>query len=60
MLKFLIDEDIPRSTAKVLRDRGYKVLDVRDCRLRGEADEELADIQELLLLISLMKYPLQS
>lgn len=41
MLKFLIDEDIPRSTAKVLRNRGYKVLDVRDCALRGEADEEV-------------------
>jgi predicted nuclease of predicted toxin-antitoxin system len=41
MLKFLIDEDIPRSTAKVLRDRGHKVLDVRDCGLRGEADEEV-------------------
>jgi predicted nuclease of predicted toxin-antitoxin system len=41
MLKFLIDEDIPRSTAKVLRDRGHKVLDVRDCGLRGEADKEV-------------------
>ena len=41
MLKFLIDEDIPRSTAKVLTDRGYKVLDVRDCNLRGEVDEEV-------------------
>jgi predicted nuclease of predicted toxin-antitoxin system len=41
MLTFLIDEDIPRSTAKALRDRGYKVLDVRDYGLRGEADEEV-------------------
>jgi predicted nuclease of predicted toxin-antitoxin system len=41
MLKFLIDEDIPRSTAKVLRDRGYEVLDVRDCGLRGDSDEEV-------------------
>jgi predicted nuclease of predicted toxin-antitoxin system len=41
MLKFLIDEDIPRSTAKVLRERGYKVLDVRDCGLRGEVDEDV-------------------
>jgi predicted nuclease of predicted toxin-antitoxin system len=41
MLTFLIDEDIPRSTEKLLRDRGHKVLDVRDCGLRGEADEEV-------------------
>jgi predicted nuclease of predicted toxin-antitoxin system len=41
MIKFLIDEDIPRSAAKVLRDRGYEVLDVRDCGLRGEPDEEV-------------------
>jgi len=44
MLKFLIDEDLPRSTAKVLRDRGYKVLDIRDCGLRGEVDEEIFNL----------------
>ncbi len=26
MLKFLIDEDMPRSTAKILKSRGYEVL----------------------------------
>ena len=41
MPTFLIDEDIPRSTAKVLRDRGYKVLDTRDCGLRGAVDKEV-------------------
>lgn len=41
MPTFLIDEDLPRSTAKVLRDKGYKVLDVRDCGLRGQADKEV-------------------
>ncbi len=41
MLKFVIDEDIPRSTAKVLRNRGYEVLDVRDCGLRGKSDDEV-------------------
>jgi predicted nuclease of predicted toxin-antitoxin system len=41
MIKFLIDEDIPRTTAKVLRDRGYEVVDVRDCGLRGEVDAEV-------------------
>jgi len=34
MLKFVIDEDMPRSTAKVLKSRGYEVLDVRDCGLK--------------------------
>ncbi|MBI5025821.1 MAG: DUF5615 family PIN-like protein [Nitrospirae bacterium] len=41
MLKFVIDEDMPRSTAKVLRNRGYTVLDVRDCGLRGKSDDEV-------------------
>ena len=41
MPKFVIDEDMPRSTAKVLRDRGFDVLDVRDCGLRGKSDEEI-------------------
>ncbi|MDA8214200.1 MAG: DUF5615 family PIN-like protein [Nitrospiraceae bacterium] len=41
MLKFVIDEDMPRSTARVLKDRGYEVLDVRDCGLRGRSDEEV-------------------
>lgn len=41
MLKFLIDEDMPRSTAKTLRDQGYDVLDVRDCGLRGKSDEDV-------------------
>ena len=30
MPKFLIDEDMPRSTAGVLTERGYEVKDVRD------------------------------
>ncbi|MBI4687981.1 MAG: DUF5615 family PIN-like protein [Nitrospirae bacterium] len=41
MLKFVIDEDMPRSTAKVLRSRGYETLDVRDCGLRGKSDAEV-------------------
>lgn len=41
MLKFLIDEDMPRSTAKILKTRGYEVLDVRDCGLKGKNDEEI-------------------
>lgn len=41
MLKFLIDEDLPRSTARLLREMGFVALDVRDCGLRGKTDEEI-------------------
>lgn len=41
MLKFVIDEDMPRSTARIPKARGYEVLDVRDCGLRGKSDEEV-------------------
>jgi predicted nuclease of predicted toxin-antitoxin system len=35
---FLIDEDMPRSTARVLRDAGYEATDVRDIGLMGHKD----------------------
>src|SRR3972149_5059749 len=41
MPKFVIDEDMPRSTAKALRDRGYEVKDIRDYGLRGADDEKI-------------------
>ncbi|OIO27406.1 MAG: hypothetical protein COZ31_07000 [Nitrospirae bacterium CG_4_10_14_3_um_filter_44_29] len=41
MIKFLIDEDMPRSTAKILRTKGYEALDVRDLGLRGKNDNEI-------------------
>jgi predicted nuclease of predicted toxin-antitoxin system len=41
MLKFVIDEDIPRSTTRILKSNGYEVLDVRDGGLRGKSDEEV-------------------
>lgn len=40
-LRFLIDEDLPRSTAKVLAAAGYEALDVRDLGLRGAKDHEI-------------------
>jgi len=40
-MKFLIDEDMPRSTATMLKARGYEVLDARDCGLRGASDQEV-------------------
>jgi predicted nuclease of predicted toxin-antitoxin system len=41
MPKFLIDEDMPRSTAGILREHGYEVKDVRDCGFRGANDEKV-------------------
>jgi predicted nuclease of predicted toxin-antitoxin system len=41
MWKFLIDEDMPRSTAVVLRQAGHSVEDVRDVGLRGRSDQEV-------------------
>jgi predicted nuclease of predicted toxin-antitoxin system len=35
---FLVDEDMPRSTARVLRDAGYEADDVRDIGLAGSGD----------------------
>ncbi len=46
MLKFVVDEDVPRSTSKILRDRGFEVLDVRDCGLRGKSDEEIFEFAQ--------------
>lgn len=39
MPKFVIDEDMPHSTGKVLKDSGYEVKDIRDHGLRGADDE---------------------
>ena len=41
MPKFVIDEDIPRSTGRILKQRGYDVRDIRDYGLRGAEDEEI-------------------
>lgn len=41
MPKFVIDEDMPRSTGKVLKDCGYEVKDIRDHELRGADDEDI-------------------
>jgi len=30
MPRFVIDEDMPRSTGKILREHGYDVKDIRD------------------------------
>lgn len=38
---FLVDEDMPRSTAPALRDAGHAAVDVRDVGLRGHSDAEV-------------------
>ena len=67
MLKFLVDEDLPRSTALLLKEMGYNALDVRDCGLRGKADEEIFEYAQKEKAIiftadrgigSIMRFPL--
>jgi len=41
MLKFVLDEDMPRSTGKFLKDAGYEVKDIRDYNLRGAEDKQV-------------------
>lgn len=40
-LRFLVDEDLPRSTVKALNAAGYEAFDVRDIGLRGARDCEI-------------------
>jgi predicted nuclease of predicted toxin-antitoxin system len=39
--RFLVDEDMPRSAARTLREAGYLIDDVRDVGLRGHTDQEV-------------------
>ncbi len=41
--RFLVDEDMPRSTAAMLREAGHYAEDVRDVGLRGCSDQEVFD-----------------
>ncbi len=41
MWRFFVDEDMPRSTALVLRQAGYWAEDVRDVGLRGHPDADV-------------------
>ncbi|MCK4387311.1 MAG: DUF5615 family PIN-like protein [Dehalococcoidia bacterium] len=53
MPKFIIDEDMPRSTGMVLKEHGYDVKDVRDYGLRGAEDEKVynfAQSEEAVIL----------
>lgn len=46
MLKFVIDEDMPRSTGRILKQRGYEVRDIRDYGLRGAEDEQIYEFAQ--------------
>jgi hypothetical protein len=51
-LRFLIDEDVPRSTTHVLRDAGFDVKNVHEAGLQGKSDDlvfEFAQVGENLL-----------
>jgi len=41
-MKFLVDEDLPRSAAVLIRELGYEAEDVRDVNLRGASDDRIA------------------
>ncbi len=41
MARFVIDEDMPRSTGKILKDNGNDVKDIQDYGLRGASDDEV-------------------
>ena len=52
-LRFLTDEDVPRTTARVLRDAGFDAVDVRVVGLRGKSDATIyayAQKEERLLI----------
>jgi len=67
MVRFMIDEDMPRSTAVALSSEGYEVKDVRDHGYRGLGDEEIyrfAQREKAVLLTAdlgfsnILKFPL--
>ena len=41
VLRFVIDEDQPRSLGRLLKELGHEVKDIRDHGLRGAADEKI-------------------
>lgn len=40
-MRFLLDENLPRSAARILRDAGHEVVAVVESAMRGEKDPEL-------------------
>lgn len=69
MIKFVIDEDISRSTSNILERNDYSVLDIRDHYLRGCDDDvifKFAQDNKAILLTgdlgfaNILKFPLNS
>ena len=65
-LRFLIDEDVPRSTTHVLRDSGFDVVNVHEAGLQGKSDDlvfSFAQIEKRLLITcdmgfsNILKFP---
>jgi predicted nuclease of predicted toxin-antitoxin system len=65
-LRFLIDEDVPRSTTRVLRDAGFDVTNVHEAGLQGKSDDkvfEYAQSESRLLITcdmgfsNILKFP---
>lgn len=42
-LRFIVDADMPRSSAEVIRSTGYDVEDVRDIGMRSAKDGEIIE-----------------
>ena len=66
ILRFLIDEDVPRSTTRVLRDAGFDVINVHEAGLQGKRDDkvfEYAQSENRLLITcdmdfsNILKFP---
>jgi len=53
-MRFLVDEDLPRSVASLLRQHGHEAVDVRDIGFRGASDADIASYarQHRLCLLS--------
>jgi predicted nuclease of predicted toxin-antitoxin system len=67
MARFVLDEDLPRSTGVALTREGYEVKDIRDHGYRGSGDEEIyrfAQEEKAVLLTgdlgfsNILKFPL--
>ena len=54
-MRFLVDENLPRSAVSVLRERGHDVLWVPESSLRGQPDARLIEVcqEEGRILVTL-------
>ena len=67
MLKILVDEDMPRSTTRLLQSLGIDAIDLRDIGLKGSTDAEVFEYAQKHRMIitsrdrefgNILKYPL--